>query len=159
MNRSTIATILITIFSLVFSNSNAQGSSNSSTDFDRYIVNLVKADWVLHNTRMRYVNSHEEDQTVTLEEMKGKFSKFITDICKRHKDSMCLLVEDTTFFKIIKPYEADHTLYKKIYNKQVCVIPYSKVKHKAIQGYINKDMVADDYFKKFYSTYGIRVQE
>lgn len=135
----------------------AQGPKNDvMLDFESYIINLIKSDWVLHNTQLRYVNSHEEDRTISVEEMKAKYSSFIEGICKRHKDSMCLLVQDTSFLKVVKPYEADYTLYSKLNNKQICFMPYSKVKHKVIQGFINKNTISDEHFDKLYRLYGIR---
>ncbi|MCQ2217873.1 MAG: hypothetical protein MJZ33_05240 [Paludibacteraceae bacterium] len=154
MNRNVYSFFL----ALMMASSISFGQGNKSMamlDFEQYIINLIKSDWVLHNTRLRYVNSHEEDQTVSVEEMKAKYAHFIEGVCKRHKDSMCLLVNDTAYLRIVKPYEADYTLYNKLSTKQICFIPYSKIKHKALQGLINKNSISDEYFEKLYSQYGI----
>lgn len=146
----------IVILALASTFASAQSKKKGAAhDFEAYIINLIKADWVLHNTRLKYVNSHDEDQTISVEEMKRKYAYFIESVCKQHKDSMCLLVKDTTFIKVIKPYEADYTLYNKLVNKELCFIPYSKVKRKAIHGFITKNSITDEQFEKLYEAYGI----
>ncbi|MBR4841228.1 MAG: hypothetical protein IK005_12245 [Paludibacteraceae bacterium] len=153
MSRNVFSLILILMMATGVSA--AENKTGSMLDFEQYIINLIKSDWVLHNTRLRYANSHEEDKTVSVEEMKEKYSHFIEGVCKRHKDSMCLLVNDTAYLKIVKPYDADYTLYNKLNNKQICFIPYSKVKRKAIQGFISKSSLPDETFQKLYDQYGI----
>lgn len=138
----------------------AQDNPNGKPDFDFYIINLIKADWTINCSTLRYVNSHDEG-TMYIIDVKDKYHRFIEKICKQHQDSMCLLAKEENYCAVYKPYEADYKLYDKLVKKGICLLPLSKVRpllddKKRV---IVKSRLSDEKFAELYKTYGIVYDE
>ncbi|MBP5458478.1 MAG: hypothetical protein J6Y37_18455 [Paludibacteraceae bacterium] len=154
MNKIIYQFLLFAIFSLTC---NAQDAPNGKPDFDFYIINLIKADWTINCSTLRYVNSHDEN-TMYIVDVKDKYHRFIEKICKQqHKDTICLLTREDNYCAVYKPYEADYKMYDKLLKKSICLIPYSMVQplldeQKRV---IVKSKLSDERFDELYKTYGI----
>lgn len=124
--------------------------------FDFYIINLIKADWTINCSTLRYVNSHDEG-TMYIIDVKEKYHRFIERICKQHQDSMCLLTREENYCAVYKPYEADYKMYNNLLKKGICLLPMSKIEamldgNKRV---IVKSKLSDAQFEELYKTYGI----
>ena len=146
---------IILLFALLSFTCQAQ-SKQGKPDFDYYIINLIKADWTINCSSLRYVNSHDEG-TMYIVDVKDKYSRFIEKICKQHNDSMCLLAREENYCAVYKPYEANYKLYNTLLDKGICLLPYSVVRPlmEEQKRIITKTKLNDEKFKELFATYGI----